>query len=60
MRNAATRFDFDADPALSVAEEVCYDAVGRLEPEFKPEKIACVGAGLGGGFTNTSELHEIK
>ena len=27
---------------------------------FEPGKFACVGAGLGGGFNNTKELHVMK
>ena len=30
------------------------------EGEFKPGEMACVGAGIGGGFANTKELHVMK
>ena len=40
---------------LSCAEETFYDAVADIEPEF-----SLVGAGIGGGFTDTSELHVMK
>ena len=32
----------------------------QAEEEFEPQEIACVGAGLGRGFENTTELHVIK
>ena len=38
--------------SLTEAEKHYYSEVGHLEMEF-----ACVGAGIGGGFTNTAELH---
>ena len=28
--------------------------------EYAPGEMACVGAGLGGGFINTQELHVMK
>ena len=46
------RFD---EVDLSAAEEIFYDALSDIEPEF-----AFVGAGIGGGFTDTSELHVMK
>ena len=30
------------------------------EGEFAPREVVCVGAGLGGGFENTKELHVMK
>ena len=41
--------------ALCAAEEEFYDCLADIEPEF-----SCVGAGIGGGFTDTSELHVMK
>jgi hypothetical protein len=32
----------------------------QAEEEFEPQEIACVGAGLGGGFMNTTKLHVMK
>ena len=40
---------------LCDAEEIFYDSLADIEPEF-----SCVGAGIGGGFTDTSELHVMK
>lgn len=40
---------------LTDAERNYYDAMGSLEMEF-----ACVGAGIGGGFVDTNELHVMK
>ena len=40
---------------FSDAEETFYDALSEIEPDF-----ACVGAGIGGGFSDTSELHVMK
>lgn len=40
---------------LCGAEEIFYDALADIEPEF-----SCVGAGIGGGFADTSELHVMK
>ena len=40
---------------LTDAETNYYNAVGSIEMEF-----ACVGAGLGGGFIDTNELHVMK
>jgi hypothetical protein len=41
------------------ALEINYNAIlqQQAEEEFEPQEIACVGAGLGGGFENTTELH---
>jgi hypothetical protein len=30
------------------------------EGDFAPGELACVGAGIGGGFVNTKELHVMK
>ena len=46
---------------LTRAEERYYEAMTHLqEGEFIPEEINCVGAGIGGGFANTKELHVMK
>ena len=45
------------------AEENYYAAladIDNLEEEEKPDKMALVGARLGGGFENTLELHVMK
>jgi hypothetical protein len=47
--------------ALSQAEIQYYNEMKNFpEGEFAPGEIACVGAGLGGGFENTNELHVMK
>ena len=47
---------------LSMAETRYYNAMKKFpEGEFAPgEVVARVGAGLGGGFSNTKELHVMK
>jgi hypothetical protein len=53
---------FTLDPEeveLGDAEEIFYDALADIGSVFKPD-ISCVGAGLGGGFSDTSELHVMK
>ena len=47
---------------LTVAEQNYYATLAEAtENEFDDNaEIACVGAGLGGGFENTNELHVIK
>lgn len=40
---------------LCEAKEILYDALADIEPEFY-----CVRAGIGSGFTDTSELHVMK
>jgi hypothetical protein len=49
-----------AELVLSSAEEKFYDALEWLEPEYDEWEYANVGAGLGGGFADTSELHVMK
>jgi hypothetical protein len=47
--------------ALTQAHQNYYSAMEEFpQEEFAPGEMACVGAGLGGGFTNTSELHVMK
>jgi hypothetical protein len=43
---------------LTTAEQHYYQAIGS-QPDM-PGEIGCVGAGLGGGFVNTKELHVMK
>jgi hypothetical protein len=51
----------DYEIGLSQAEITYYEAMKDFpEGEFAPGEMACVGAGLGGGFTNTKELHVMK
>jgi hypothetical protein len=46
---------------LTAAEMNYYAAMREFpEGEYSPGEIACVGAGLGGGFVNTKELHVMK
>jgi hypothetical protein len=46
---------------LTRAEEQYYEAMKVLrEGEFIPDEVNCVGAGIGGGFVNTKELHVMK
>jgi hypothetical protein len=46
---------------LTRAEEQYYEAMLVLqEGEFVPDEVNCVGAGIGGGFFNTKELHVMK
>jgi hypothetical protein len=44
------------------ALEIQYYAAIREFPagNFAPVEVVCVGAGLGGGFENTKELHVMK
>lgn len=44
---------------LSDAEKAYYDAM-KTYPEEYPCELSLVGAGIGGGFTNTNELHVMK
>jgi hypothetical protein len=47
--------------ALTQAEIKHYEAMQQFpEGEFAPGEMACVGAGLGGGFVNAKELHVMK
>jgi hypothetical protein len=51
----------DYEIGLSVAEIRYYDSMCSFPlGEFAPGELACVGAGLGGGFENTKELHVMK
>ena len=51
----------DYEIKLTVAEEHYYEAMKEIhEGEFVAEEITCVGAGIGGGFANTKELHVMK
>jgi hypothetical protein len=51
----------DYSIGLSQAETNYYEAMREFpEGEFAPGEVACVGAGLGGGFVNTKELHVMK
>ena len=46
---------------LTRAEERYYEAMKQLqEGEFVADEVNCVGAGLGGGFGSTKELHVMK
>eukprot|EP00797_Seminavis_robusta_P025408 Sro4424_g353970.1 Retrotransposon protein (325) ;mRNA; r:373-1349 len=45
----------DYEIGLTPAEERYYDAMERFPEAFG--EVSCVGAGIGGGFTNTQELH---
>ena len=48
---------------LTEAEEKYYDAMQWLaeeEESFEGGEFACVGAGIGGGFVDTHELHVLK
>jgi hypothetical protein len=47
--------------ALTVAEKQYYAAMHAfLEQEFWKGELACIGAGLGGGFKTTYEFHPLK
>ena len=55
----ATAVDYHV--GLTNAENNYYTALEEAkELEFRTGKFACVGAGLGGGFVNTRELHVMK
>ena len=46
---------------LTNAEEHYYNSMREIhEGEFVTNEITCVGAGLGGRFANTKELHVMK
>jgi len=46
---------------LTSAETKYYEAMKEFpEGEFAPGELACVGAGIGGGFSDTNELHVMK
>jgi hypothetical protein len=46
---------------LTRAEEQYCKAMSVLrEGEFVPDEVNCIGAGIGGGFVNTKELHVMK
>jgi hypothetical protein len=46
---------------LTQAEINYYQAMKEFpDGEYDPGEIACVGAGIGGGFINTMELHVMK
>jgi hypothetical protein len=44
---------------LTRAEQTYFQATQRY-PEEYPKEVAFVGAGIGGGFTSTNELHVMK
>jgi hypothetical protein len=47
--------------ALTQAEIEHHEAMQQFPGgEFEPGEMACVGAGLGGGFVNAKELHVVK
>jgi hypothetical protein len=51
----------DYEIKLTEAETHYYDTMMALqEGEFIRDEIACVGAGIGGGFANTNELKVLK
>jgi hypothetical protein len=51
----------DYEISLIQAEIMYYEAMKEFpEGEFAPGEMACVGAGLGGRFDNTKELHVMK
>ena len=46
---------------LTRAEVEYYQAMKDFpEGEYAPGELTCVGAGIGGGFANTKELHVMK
>jgi hypothetical protein len=46
---------------LTQSETKYYDAMKEFpQGEYSPGEVACVGAGIGGGFANTKELHVMK
>jgi hypothetical protein len=51
----------DYEIGLTVSEIRYYASMEEFpESEFAPGEIVCIGAGLGGGFSNTSEPHVMK
>ena len=51
----------DYDIELTLPEQHYYAAMKDFpQGEYAPGEIACVGAGIGGGFANTMELHVMK
>jgi formylmethanofuran dehydrogenase subunit E-like metal-binding protein len=53
--------DSDIDIGLTQAKINYYEAMRDFsQGEFAPREVACVGAGIGGGFANTMELHVMK
>jgi hypothetical protein len=57
MNATAARYEVE----LTNAEEHYYVAMREFpDGEFSPGELAFVGAGLGGGFENTQELHVMK
>jgi NaMN:DMB phosphoribosyltransferase len=57
----ATLHAAKCEVALTQAEIKCHEATQQLpEGEFAPGEMACAGAGTGGGFVNTKELHVLK
>ena len=46
--------------ASTEAEETCHATMHHTNADNDKPEIACVGAGLGGGFTHTSELRPMK
>jgi uncharacterized protein YrzB (UPF0473 family) len=57
----ATMVDYKIKISTSTAEEHCYETMKELhEPEFIPGEITCIGAGIGDGFDNMSELQVMK
>ena len=63
MAKATTDLDDNPnDMALTKAEEKYYDTIIKLRKygAMSEAEVAFVGARLGGGFTNTQELHVMK
>jgi hypothetical protein len=54
--------DSDNDIGLTTQAKINYYEAMRDFPqgEYAPGEVACVGAGIGGGFTNMMELHVLK
>ena len=51
----------DCEIKLTEAETNCCATMHAFpEGKFEPGEVACVGAGLGGGFVTTKELHVMK
>jgi hypothetical protein len=51
----------DYEIGLTASELRCCTLMRDFpEGEFAPGEVACVGAGLGGGFEHASELHVMK
>jgi hypothetical protein len=55
------KLDSDYNIGLTQAEINYYEATRDFpQGEYAPGEVACVGAGIGGGFANTMELHVMK